>query len=98
MLGYLAAFLTALSFGPWPNAQAKEAPLSLSKREDASSITARFDAGKITAFGREWDARRYCNVDTIANPDQLEAFAVEQEPAVVVTLCPRLTDGDEDVV
>jgi len=71
---------------------------ALKKINDTTTIISLFDKNKIVAGGKEWDALKYCNEETISNPDQLEAFSLNDQEDELVILCSGTLDGEENVV
>lgn len=66
------------------------APIRIS---DTSAVLAQLEHGKLVVFGQEWEAEKYCNASTLAHPERLELYGVN-ESDVMVILCP----GEENVV
>jgi hypothetical protein len=60
--------------------------------------TATIEAGKIKAFGKEFDGLKVCNEDTLGNPENFEVFRSPNTKDTLIILCPGLAGGDENIV
>lgn len=72
--------------------------LNLKKIGDTKPYTRLFNEEKVLAFGKEWDAKKYCNEETVANPEMIEVYSLKHSAYDLAILCPGTLDGDENVV
>lgn len=63
---------------------------------DTSLLIQNLGRGKLMVNGKEWDAKKYCNEQSIANPEQIELYALSDKKWVV--LCTGAVAGEANVV
>lgn len=75
---------------PTPSVHAVRVP-------DTALLIQHLGRGKLVVNGKEWDAKKYCNEQAIANPEQIELYSLNEGPEMVV-LCTGTNDGEENLV
>lgn len=65
---------------------------------DTSLLIQHLGRGKLVVNGKEWDAKKYCNEQSIVNPEQIELYQLLQKTTAYVVLCTGTLDGEENVV
>jgi hypothetical protein len=59
---------------------------------------AQLSGDKISVMGKDYEATKYCNSDTVGNPGMLEVFSVKNKKYSVATLCPSSKEGGANVI
>jgi hypothetical protein len=72
--------------------------LNAERVPDTSLLIQHLGRGKLIVNGKEWDARKYCNEQSIANPEQIELYQLLRKKTAFVVLCTGTLDGEENVV
>lgn len=65
---------------------------------DIALLIQHLGRGKLIVNAKEWDAGKYCNEQSIANPEQIELYKLLQKKNDFVVLCTGTLDGEENVV
>ena len=68
---------------------------TLVRHGDEKAILGPFAKGRLRVFGKDIEAKKWCNEATLSNPDQAEVYALD---GAVVLLCTGTVDGEANVV
>jgi hypothetical protein len=67
------------------------------RQPDTALLIQNLGRGKLMVNGKEWDAHKYCNEQSIANPEQIELYTLNERPEIVV-LCTGSAKNEENVI
>jgi hypothetical protein len=100
----LLVLLWLLTFCPKPlEARSRRHPkgppfyIALKPHPEAKKVIASLPSGKFLVIEKEYDAKNFCNEQSLASPDQIEVFALNGRLDRVLVLCPGTLDGETNV-
>lgn len=71
--------------------------IALKPHPEAGKVTGTIAQGKLTVIGKEYEAKSYCNEQSLANPDQIQVYALNGRLDRVLVLCAGTLDGEKNV-
>lgn len=100
----LILIIIGLSFIHVPaEARSRRAPksppyfIALKPHPEASKVTSTLSTGKLTVIGKEYDAKLYCNEQSLSNPEQIQVYALNGRLDRVLVLCTGSLDGEQNI-
>lgn len=71
--------------------------IALKPHPEADKVTATLSTGKFTVIGKEYEAKSYCNEQSISNPNQIQVYALNGRLDRVLVLCSGTLDGERNI-